>query len=93
MLGFRTPAALVLNHPGAFAIRVLRSFSANQSYLIAGGVAYNTLLSLLPPLILILIAMAIFVEQSAVLTTVGVAPTWSAASPTKWRSIAWWAPC
>jgi len=45
---FRTPASDVLNHPGAFAIRVLRSFRANQGYLLAGAVAYNTLLSILP---------------------------------------------
>jgi YihY family inner membrane protein len=71
MSGFRTPASVVLKHPGAFAIRVLRSFRANQGYLLAGAVAYNTLLSMLPLLILILIAMANFVEESALLTTLG----------------------
>jgi len=71
MSGIRTPASAVLNHPGAFAIQVLRSFRANQGYLLAGAVAYNTLLSILPLLILILIAMANFVEESALLTTLG----------------------
>jgi membrane protein len=67
----RTPASYVLSHPGAFAIRVLRSFRANQGYLLAGAVAYNTLLSILPLLILILIALANFVEQSALMATLG----------------------
>jgi YihY family inner membrane protein len=71
MAGFRTPASVVLSHPGAFAARVLRGFRANQGYLLAGAVAYNTLLSILPLLILILIAMANFVEESALLTTLG----------------------
>ena len=62
---------MVLNHPGAFAIRVLRGFRANQGYLLAGAVAYNTLLSILPLLILILIVMANFVEETALLTTLG----------------------
>ena len=69
MSRFRTRASVVLKHPGAFAIRVLRSFRANQGYLLAGAVAYNTLLSILPLLILILIVLANFVEETALLTT------------------------
>ncbi len=68
---FRTRASAVLQHPGAFALRVLRSFRANQGYLLAGAVAYNTLLSILPLLILILIVLAQFVDETAVLTTLG----------------------
>jgi YihY family inner membrane protein len=71
MSRFRTRASVVLKHPGAFAIRVLRAFRANQGYLLAGAVAYNTLLSILPLLILILIVMANFVEETALLTTLG----------------------
>jgi membrane protein len=71
MSRFRTRASVVLKHPGAFAIRVLRGFRANQGYLLAGAVAYNTLLSILPLLILILIVMANFVEETALLTTLG----------------------
>jgi membrane protein len=71
MSEFRTPASVVLSHPGTFAVRVLRSFRANQGYLLAGAVAYNTLLSILPLLILILIGMANFVDESALLTTLG----------------------
>ena len=71
MSRFRTRTSVVLKHPGAFAIRVLRGFRANQGYLLAGAVAYNTLLSILPLLILILIVMANFVEETALLSTLG----------------------
>jgi len=65
----RTRASAVMKHPGAFAIRVLKSFRANQGYLLAGAVAYNTLLSILPLLILILIVLANYVEEAALLST------------------------
>jgi len=58
-----------MKHPVAFTIRVLKSFRANQGYLLAGAVAYNTLLSILPLLILILIVLANYVEEKALLTT------------------------
>ena len=67
----RTRASVVLKHPGAFTLRVLRGFRANQGYLLAGAVAYNTLLSILPLLILMLIALANFVDESALLATLG----------------------
>ena len=71
MSRFRTRASAVLQHPGAFALRVLRSFRANQGYLLAGAVAYNTLLSILPLLILILIALTNLVEETVLLATLG----------------------
>jgi len=63
------PHADVLKHPGAFAVRVLKNFSANQGYLLAGAIAYNTLLSILPLLILSLIGLTHFVDQDALLAT------------------------
>ena len=69
MSRFRTRTSVILRHPGAFALRVLRGFRANQGYLLAGAVAYNTLLSILPLLILILIVMANFVDEAALLGT------------------------
>jgi YihY family inner membrane protein len=48
---------------------VLKSFSANQGYLLAGAIAYNTLLSILPLLILALIGLTHFVDQDALLAT------------------------
>ena len=44
----------IARHPGSFARRVLRSFRANQGFLLASAVAFNTLLSILPLMILLL---------------------------------------
>jgi YihY family inner membrane protein len=66
-----TQASDLVKHPGAFALRVIRSFRANQGYLLAGAVAYNTLLSILPLLILMLIGLTRFVDEAALLTTLG----------------------
>jgi membrane protein len=62
--------AAVLRHPWAFARRVLRSFRANQGFLLASAVAFNTLLSTLPLLILLLIALTHFVDEALLLTTI-----------------------
>jgi membrane protein len=59
----------VLMHPGAFALGVLRAFRANQALLLAGAVAYYALLSIVPLLILILIALSEIVDQRALLAT------------------------
>ncbi len=48
---------------------MLKSFGANQGYLLAGAIAYNTLLSILPLLILALIVLTHFVDQGALLAT------------------------
>ena len=51
-------ATTVLQHPGAFTLAVLKGFRANQGVLLAGAVAYYTLLSLVPLLILALMALS-----------------------------------
>lgn len=61
----------VLNHPGAFALRTLGSFAANQGLLLAGAVAYYALLSIVPMLILIVIALSHVVDQGELLLTLG----------------------
>ena len=61
----------VLSHPWAFALRVLKAFRANQGYLLAGAIAYNALLSIVPLLILILIVLTHFVDQTELLATLG----------------------
>ena len=61
----------VLTQPGVFALRVLRAFRANQGLLLAGAVAYYTLLSIVPLLILILIALSAIIDQGALLATLG----------------------
>ena len=63
------PLTRLLRRPGAFALRVLRGFRANQGFLLASAVAFNTLLSLLPLSIVILIVLARFVDEGALLAT------------------------
>ncbi|MGA7537764.1 MAG: YihY/virulence factor BrkB family protein, partial [Steroidobacteraceae bacterium] len=71
MRGAGHRAMYVAKHPGAFTLRVLRAFRANQALLLAGAVAYYTLLSLVPLLILILIALSGIIDRSALLATLG----------------------
>ena len=59
----------VLLHPGAFAWQTLTAFRANQGLLLAGAVAYYALLSIVPLLILIVIALSQFVDQGELLQT------------------------
>lgn len=61
----------VLTHPGGFALSVVRAFRANHALLLAGAVAYYTLLSIVPLLILILIALSDIIDQRALLATLG----------------------
>ena len=64
-------AAYVIRHPGAFVLRVLRGFRANQGLLLAGAVAYYALLSIVPLLILVVIALSHVIDQSALLDALG----------------------
>lgn len=63
--------AQILQNPAVFALRTLKGFRANQGLLLAGAVAYYALLSIVPLLILSVIALSHFVEQAALLQTVG----------------------
>ena len=71
-------ASYVLKHPGAFAIRTLRSFRANQGLLLAGAVAYYSLLSLVPLLILVVIALSHVLDQGELMFTLGRYLEWLA---------------
>lgn len=64
-------ASYVFSHPGAFMLRVLKGFRANQGLLLAGAVAYYALLSIVPLLILIAIALSHLIEQAALLGALG----------------------
>ncbi len=64
-------AAHVLANPAAFAWRVLQGFRANQGLLLAGAVAYYALLSIVPLLILAVIALSHVIEQAELLQTLG----------------------
>ncbi|MEP6790081.1 MAG: YihY/virulence factor BrkB family protein [Ramlibacter sp.] len=61
----------IIKNPGAFAWRVLKAFKKNQGLLLAGAVAYYALLSVVPLLILAVIALSHVVEQSELLSTLG----------------------
>ncbi len=62
-------AAKVLRSPASFALAVARGFRANQGFLLAGAVAYYALLSLVPLLILMLIAASHFFDEARLLAT------------------------
>ena len=64
-------AAHVLAHPGSFAWCVLKAFKANQGLLLAGAVAYYALLSVVPLLILTVIALSHVIDQAELLQTLG----------------------
>ena len=56
-----------LRHWLRFAVRVLRSFLRNRGVLLAGGVGYNALLSLVPFLTLAVAALSIFFDEALIL--------------------------
>jgi YihY family inner membrane protein len=58
-----------LKHPGAFVLRTLKAFRANQGLLLAGAVAYYALLSIVPLLILVVIALSHVIDQWLLLET------------------------
>src|ERR1700682_1706926 len=62
-------AKKVFKHPWAFALAVVKQFRANQGVLLAGAVAYYTLLSLVPLLILILMALSNVIAEDRLLLT------------------------
>ena len=64
-------AARIVTQPGAFALRTLKAFRANQGLLLAGAVAYYALLSLVPLLILALIALSHWIDPPELLATLG----------------------
>ncbi len=71
-LSFLSPASRqVLRSPGAFFWRALKGFKANQGLLLAGAVAYNALLSIVPLLILIVIALSHVIDRGELLATLG----------------------
>jgi membrane protein len=64
-------AVKVLKRPGAFALRTVKGFRANQGLLLAGAVAYYALLSIVPLLILTVIALSYVIDQAELLDTLG----------------------
>jgi YihY family inner membrane protein len=58
-----------LARPGAFFLQALKAFKKNQGLLLAGAVAYNALLSIVPMLILFVIALSHVVDPELLLET------------------------
>ena len=61
----------LLRHPLRFVWEALKAFKANQGLLLAGAVAYYALLSIVPLLIVSVIAISHFMDQRELLGTVG----------------------
>ncbi|HWI35952.1 MAG TPA: YihY/virulence factor BrkB family protein [Burkholderiales bacterium] len=59
----------LLKSPGAFALRVLKAFKANQGLLLAGAVAYYALLSIVPLLLLSIIALSHVIDRALLVET------------------------
>ena len=77
------PTLHILMHPADFALRTLRGFIDNQGLLLAGAVAYYALLSVLPLLILSVIALSQFVDQAVLLNTLNRYLEWLVPSQSK----------
>jgi len=60
----------LLTRPGRFFLGVLRNFRENQGMLLSGAVAYHTLLSIVPALILTLIVLSHFIEEARLIQTI-----------------------
>jgi hypothetical protein len=59
----------ILRRPGVFALVVVKQFRGNQGILLAGAVAYYTLLSLVPLLVLIVMGLSHVVAEDQLLLT------------------------
>ncbi len=73
---FPPQARKILRHPGAFALRTLKAFKANQGLLLAGAVAYYALLSIVPLTILIAIALSHWIDPAQLLDALGRCLEW-----------------
>ncbi|HEU5294510.1 MAG TPA: YihY/virulence factor BrkB family protein [Burkholderiaceae bacterium] len=60
----------------SFALRTVKAFRANQGLLLAGAVAYYSLLSIVPLLILIVIALSHVIDPTLLLNTIGRYLAW-----------------
>lgn len=63
-------ASEIIRRPGKFLLRVLTGFRRNQGLLLAGAVAYYTLLSVIPMLALILVGLSHFIDEQQLYNTI-----------------------
>mgnify|MGYP006892166380 CR=1 FL=1 len=80
-----THAAPLLRHPMRFMWEALKGFKANQGLLLAGAVAYYALLSIVPLLIVSVIALSRSIELSS-RSTISGSPVSRSGSVTLWMS-------
>lgn len=73
----------LLKHPGAFARATIQGFGKNQGLVLAGAVAYYALLSLVPLLILSVLALSPLVDQTDLFITLGRYLDWLVPSQSK----------
>src|ERR1700743_554422 len=66
----------VAGHPVGFVIQSMRAFRANQGLLLAGAIAYYALLSIIPLLILSVIALSHVIPEHELLSTIGRYLAW-----------------
>jgi YihY family inner membrane protein len=66
---FSRSARKIAHDPLGFAAQTLRAFRANQGLLLAGGVAYYTLLSIVPLMILLVIVLSHVVDADRLMVT------------------------
>lgn len=73
----------VVTHPLEFAMQTLRGFNRNQGMMLAGAIAYYALLSLVPLLILSVLALSHLVDRSELLIALGRYLEWLVPSQSK----------
>jgi membrane protein len=64
-----SPAVEIAHHPIAFVAEVFREFGRNHGLLLAGAVAYYTLLSIVPLLILLVVALSQWLDTTELIAT------------------------
>lgn len=63
-------------HPMAFLVQCVKGFRANQGLLLAGAVAYYSLLSIVPLVMLVVVALSHVIAQDELLATLGRYLNW-----------------
>ncbi len=66
----------IASHPATFLMQTVRAFRANQGMLLAGAVAYYALLSIVPLLILVVIALSHLIDQRVLLNSLAHLLEW-----------------
>ena len=66
---FSRAARKIARDPLGFAVQTIRAFRANQGLLLAGGVAYYTLLSIVPLMILLVIILSHVIDAEQLMST------------------------